>query len=384
MGKRVEPVVDFGERRATRGVAGFGAIVRSGGSRPSACRPVVAGGLDHEPLARGLDPRGADRRGVLRGPGQRAALAVDFWPQGGRGAARPQGAGSHGGQSAGGLVGHRRGLGARSRGSAELDLATSARRDRAAHRRALLEIAAQRGPEKRGFAWRRPRHTLKGRQDADAVDRSGLRLCLFKQQAEAGDITLLFSDESEALTHPYLAHAWAKRGADLRVEAPGQSHKRAMLGVLDVATRRLIVNTSATKRSGDFIALLGRLDAVYGPCPAHGSTTGSSPVAKGPPWAEGPRPQKPVILVLDNGPIHTSKASRAALAERAWLTVEWLPKYAPELNDIERSWRDLKCHFLAHQTFSDPDHLDRAIHKAIAAMNQERHTRVCTNLRNAA
>src|SRR5215213_8356561 len=43
----------------------------------------------------------------------------------------------------------------------------------------------------------------------------------------------------------------------------------------------------------------------------------------------------PVVLVLDNGPIHTSKASRAALAARAhWLTVEWLPKYAPELNDI--------------------------------------------------
>jgi transposase len=42
------------------------------------------------------------------------------------------------------------------------------------------------------------------------------------------------------------------------------------------------------------------------------------------------------VLVLDNGPIHTSKATRDALAERApWLTVEWLPKYTPELNDIE-------------------------------------------------
>jgi hypothetical protein len=35
-----------------------------------------------------------------------------------------------------------------------------------------------------------------------------------KQQAQAGDIVLLFQDESEALSHPYLAHAWAKRGAD--------------------------------------------------------------------------------------------------------------------------------------------------------------------------
>ncbi|MGH7091744.1 MAG: transposase [Stellaceae bacterium] len=203
-----------------------------------------------------------------------------------------------------------------------------------AHRRASLKIPAQRGAAKRGFVWRRPRHTLRGRQDADAVDRSGLCLRLLKQQAEAGDIALLFGDEAEALTHPYLARAWAKRGAAPRVPAPGQARKRALLGVLDAAARRLIVNTSPTRRSGDFITLPGRLDALYAPCSAHGSS----------PWAEGPRPRKPVVLVLDNGPIHTSKASRAALAAHAWLTVEGLPKYAPELNDIERSWRDLKGH----------------------------------------
>ena len=47
------------------------------------------------------------------------------------------------------------------------------------------------------------------------MDRAGLRRKLLKAQAEAGDIVLLFGDESEALTHPYLAHAWAKQGADL-------------------------------------------------------------------------------------------------------------------------------------------------------------------------
>jgi transposase len=187
---------------------------------------------------------------------------------------------------------------------------------------------------------------------------------LLKQQAAAGDITLLFGDESEALTHPYLARAWAKRGSDLRVEAPGQAKKRAMIGALDFAAHRLIVSTSATKRSSDFIDFVGRLDAIYGPCAGC--------------------PDKPVVLVLDNGPIHTSKLSTAALAARPWLTVEWLPKYAPELNDIERSWRDLKGNFLAHQTFTDPDHLDRAIHQEIAVMNQERQLPVCTNLRIAA
>ena len=88
------------------------------------------------------------------------------------------------------------------------------------------------------------------------MDRAGLRRKLLKAQAEAGDIVLLFGDESEALTHPYLAHAWAKRGADLRVPAPGRAAEVAMPGVLDWARRDLVVRTSRTKRSSDVIALL--------------------------------------------------------------------------------------------------------------------------------
>jgi hypothetical protein len=53
----------------------------------------------------------------------------------------------------------------------------------------------------------RPRHSLKGRQCGEEVDRVGLRLAFRKAQAAAGDIVLLFADESEALTHPYLARA---------------------------------------------------------------------------------------------------------------------------------------------------------------------------------
>src|ERR1700728_449779 len=47
-------------------------------------------------------------------------------------------------------------------------------------------------------------------------------------------------------------------------------------------------------------------------------------------------------------------AAAGQMAERAhWLTVEWLPKYAPELNDIEIVWGDLKARHLAHRTFTD-------------------------------
>jgi hypothetical protein len=206
---------------------------------------------------------------------------------------------------------------------------------------------------------------LKGRQDPAEVERIGLRLQLREQQAAAGDIVLLYGDESEALTHPYLARVWAKAGADLRVPAPGQAKKVAMLGSLDHLTHQLIVHSSATKRSSDFVCHLEHLDRLYGPTPGQLS--------------------KPVVLVLDNGPIHTSKLSRSALATRAhWLTVEWLPKYAPELNDIEGAWRDLKAHHLAHQTFADPQALDTAIHHAVDALNAERTALPLVSLRISA
>lgn len=163
-------------------------------------------------------------------------------------------------------------------------------------------------------------------------------------------IDLLFLDEAEARTHPYLAHCWAKRGADLRIEAPGQARRRAMLGALDPIRVELRVHTSATKRSTDFIRLLDELDATYG----------------------GATRTRPLVAVMDNGSIHTSKLTSKALAERPWLTVEWLPKYAPELNEIERSWRDRKRHHLANRTFADADDLDRTIHRAVDRLNQER------------
>jgi transposase len=198
----------------------------------------------------------------------------------------------------------------------------------------------------RRLRFRRPRHTLKGRQDAGEVERAGLRLSLLKQQAQAGDRIVLHVDESEALTHPYLARTWAPQGIDLRVEAPGQSRKVAMFGALDIATREMIVMTTRTKRSRDFLTFLDLLRERH--------------------------PRTPVTVVADNGPIHRSKLTRDALALRPWITVEWMPKYAPELNEIERSWRDLKQHFLANRTYADLADLDAAIHSSVNNMNSRR------------
>ena len=78
------------------------------------------------------------------------------------------------------------------------------------------------------------------------------------------------------------------------------------------------MHTSPTKRSADFTVLLKRLDELYG----------SKPGAR----------SKPVVLVLDNRPIHKSRAALAALAARAhwvwqFLRGNWLSNLVFETYD---------------------------------------------------
>src|SRR3954453_23448666 len=130
-----------------------------------------------------------------------------------------------------------------------LDAGAAVCRDRPARRAGDLAALALAPIAPKGFAFRRPRHTFKGRQDAAEVEASRQHLADLKTQAAAEAIDLVFLDESEALTHPYLARCWARRGTELRIQAPGQAKKRAMLGAFDPVHRRLLVHTSPTKRS---------------------------------------------------------------------------------------------------------------------------------------
>src|SRR3954469_14071266 len=219
----------------------IGAAGRSG---PGAGDPADAGGAEGRGDRRssgGAHQHGAELAGLLctwRGGGAAAAPAARTAGQD-RAACR----GDRGGDP-----------GRRHAPRWRLDAATSVRRDRPARWAGDLAAVALAPITPKGFAWRWPRHTLKGRQDAAAVAASRRHLTDLKTQAAAGAIDLVFLDESEALTHPYLARCWARRGTELRIQAPGQAKKRAMLGAFDPVRRQLLVQASATKRSTDFVA----------------------------------------------------------------------------------------------------------------------------------
>ncbi len=62
----------------------------------------------------------------------------------------------------------------------------------------------------------------------------------------------------------------------------------------------------------------------------------------------------PTVVVLDNGAIHRSKETRAALPA-LWtrgVYLYFLPPYSPELNEIEPAFRAIKHHHLPERRYA--------------------------------
>jgi hypothetical protein len=89
-------------------------------------------------------------------------------------------------------------------------------------------------------------------------------------------------------------------------------------------------------------------------------------------WPATGRTSRPWCWSSTTAPSTPTRLSPKRSPRGPWLTVEWLPQYAPELSDVERSWRDLKQHYLARRTFCDADELDAAVHDVVSPCSRER------------
>jgi hypothetical protein len=136
---------------------------------------------------------------------------------------------------------------------------------------------------------------------------------------------LHYQDETHLETNPYLCRVWHRKGQQPTLPAAGTNRRVTAFGSVEAFGRGRVGVVCATQDSAGFRLYLDALGARH-------EATGRA-----------------IELVLDNGPCHASKASLAALAQRAdWLHVTWLPKYSPQLNPIEREWRTLKRDVRSH------------------------------------
>src|SRR5262249_50460654 len=168
-----------------------------------------------------------------------------------------------------------------------------------------------------GLVWRRPRPVIRPKDPDREAKLRALRALLHGLPA---DETAVFMDEVDVNLNPKVGCMWMKRGQQAAVETPGTNEKRDLAGSIHWRTGRVFLTKGKPKEGRSAALFLRHLDDLR----------------------RALRHYRVIHVVCDNAGTHTaerSKAVRAYLEE--WgerVKVQYLPKYAPDTNPIERVW----------------------------------------------
>ena len=137
---------------------------------------------------------------------------------------------------------------------------------------------------------------------------------------------ILMQDETDLLLFPPLRAAWAPVGQQATVRLSGYNAKRVLFGALDLLSGKRYLRGRPRNRADDFCAFLT--------------------------WLRTQEPDRPILMVLDDGPSHTARKSRQTAAV---LHIELvpLPHRCPELNPLESLWRNGKQVVCANRQYRD-------------------------------
>ncbi len=80
-------------------------------------------------------------------------------------------------------------------------------------------------------------------------------------------------------------------------------------------------------------------------------------------------PDKPLVVVLDNASMHTSRVVKAArpLVQQQRIHLYYLPPYSPELNAIEAVFGGIKAHELPARAYTSWEALEEAVDAGFTA-----------------
>ena len=173
-----------------------------------------------------------------------------------------------------------------------------------------------------------------------------------KKNAQRLNALLGFLDESGFTQRPPIRATWAPKGQTPCVVEPFNWHHLSGIGaVLATVTGRgplwfLALHPGAI-RSGQVVRFLAALRRHV---------------------------RRRVILLWDRLPAHRSQRVKHALEEhRLWLTVEWLPAYAPDLNPLEQFWAHLDTTGLANTPADDLRTLRRVVRNGVRRVRRHPH-----------
>ncbi|MDR1714895.1 MAG: IS630 family transposase [Prevotella sp.] len=176
-----------------------------------------------------------------------------------------------------------------------------------------------------GYSWKRVRLSLKMFRDQDLFDKQKQEIEQLMILDKEDYIDLYFGDESHFGLTPNVPYAWQEK--DNPILLPSKRAQRlSVFALMNPQSEIFYRMVDGTAKSMDIISTLDEFVLTI---------------------------TKKTIIVLDNAPIHHSKAFKYKIREwsRQDLFVYFLPPYSPELNKIEILWRFIKYRWLPFDAF---------------------------------
>jgi transposase len=154
---------------------------------------------------------------------------------------------------------------------------------------------------------------------------------MLEQQSEAGNIDLYYGDKTKVSQEGYVPYGWQFKEEQVTIPAcRGQS-----VNVFGLLTRDndFVYKTTYQNINADFVIEI--LDAISLSL------------------------KKLTVVVLDNAKVHTAKKVKKLLNlwQQRGLYIFYLPPYSPQLNIIERFWKELKEGWIKPQDYQSADTL---------------------------
>ena len=171
----------------------------------------------------------------------------------------------------------------------------------------------------------------------------GERLGRESKRGRRRQATIVFVDETGFVLQPLNRRTWALRGTRPQQIAWQRHDRLSVIGSLAISPRRRRVKLcfAVQRRNVRAPDLMRYLRALH------------------------QQHRGPLIVVLDRLNAHRSAVRHLQERGASWLTVEWLPAYAPELNPVEALWSHAKYSALANFVPDDLDHLNDAVLNAV-------------------
>ncbi|MFJ2176950.1 IS630 family transposase [Streptomyces sp. NPDC087851] len=163
---------------------------------------------------------------------------------------------------------------------------------------------------------------------------------------------LVFEDEAGFSMTPPTARTWSRRGTTPIIRVRGRSQRRISIAAL------------ACYKAGE------RSRLIYRPIIHRDHKTGGRRSFA---WtdyrdllvAAHQQLGEPIVLVWDNLNVHRDRRLREFINAQDWITIHFLPPYAPQLNPVEGIWSLLRRRCQANTAFTDPTHLMRALRQGL-------------------